>query len=94
MFDADDLIDGTPDLTQLNADAYHLRLGPDIEYWRLQIFRRELPWRYVGMLHEYPACDTPDTKTDRIEGTYQIVSRRLGSRSCYRYVHPEQPPLE
>ena len=81
MFDADDVIEGSLDLTELTADAYQLRLGPDIEYWRLQIFRRALPWRFVGVLHEYPVCATPDHRTERIDGAYQIVSRRLGSRS-------------
>jgi hypothetical protein len=81
MLDADDVIEGRPDITDLTADAYHLRLGPDVEYWRLQIFRRSLPWKYVGVLHEYPACDAPAPCLGRIEGDYQVLSRRLGNRS-------------
>ena len=80
MLDADDLLEGNPDFTALTAGAYHLRFGPDYEYWRLQIFRRSLPWKYVGVLHEYPACDEP-AEQGRIEGEYRIHSRRLGSRS-------------
>ena len=81
MFDADDLLDGAPDFAQLTGDACHVRLGPDIEYWRLQIFRRVLPWRYVGVLHEYPACDRADARLEYLQGDYRILSRRLGHRS-------------
>ena len=81
MLDADDIVEGNPDLAGLTADAYLVRVGPGVEYWRPQIFRRALPWRYVGVLHEYPACDVAAPRIDRIEGTYQILSRRLGSRS-------------
>ncbi len=80
MFDADDLLEGSPDFAELTADAYHLRFGPDAEYWRLQIFRRVLPWKYVGVLHEYPVCETR-AQTARVEGKYQVQSRRLGDRS-------------
>jgi GT2 family glycosyltransferase len=81
MFDADDLLEGRPELARLAADAYHVRIGPDVEYWRLQIFRRALPWAYVGVLHEYPACDGCQAELGRIGGDYWVVSRRLGSRS-------------
>jgi GR25 family glycosyltransferase involved in LPS biosynthesis len=81
MMDADDLVEGRPDLSVLTAHAYNLRFGPDIEYWRLQIFRRELRWRYVGVLHEYPACDSGAPSLGWVGGEYQVQSRRLGSRS-------------
>jgi GR25 family glycosyltransferase involved in LPS biosynthesis len=81
MLDADDLLEGSPDVAHLTADAYHLRFGPDTEYWRLQIFRRALPWKYIGVLHEYPTCEAPASRLGRIEGGYQMHSRRLGSRN-------------
>ncbi len=81
MFDADDVVEGRPDLARLTADAYNVRLGPDIEYWRPQIFRRSVPWRYVGVLHEYATCDPQVAVSGRIDGDYRILSRRLGSRS-------------
>ncbi|HYV89717.1 MAG TPA: glycosyltransferase, partial [Candidatus Polarisedimenticolia bacterium] len=80
MMDADDVLEGVPELGDLTAGAYHLRLGPDAEYWRLQIFRRNLPWKYVGVLHEYPACDQP-AEQGWIGGDYRLLSRRLGSRN-------------
>jgi GT2 family glycosyltransferase len=81
MFDADDLLEGRPELGRLTADGYQLRIGPDFEYWRTQLFRRDLPWKYVGVLHEYPSCDDREPELGRIEGDYWVVSRRLGSRS-------------
>ncbi|HEY3887236.1 MAG TPA: glycosyltransferase, partial [Caulobacteraceae bacterium] len=81
MFDADDLLEGRPELGRLSADGYQLRIGPDFEYWRTQLFRRDLPWKFVGVLHEYPSCDDREPELGRIEGDYWVVSRRLGSRS-------------
>jgi GR25 family glycosyltransferase involved in LPS biosynthesis len=81
MFDADDLLEGRPDLRGLAADALHVRFGPDVEYQRLQIFRRDVPWRYVGVLHEYPACAPHVPVLGTLAGDYVIRSRRLGSRS-------------
>jgi GR25 family glycosyltransferase involved in LPS biosynthesis len=81
MFDADDVLEGEPALSTLTADAYHVHFGPDLEYVRLQIFRRDVAWRYVGVLHEYPACDPQVPVLATIEGDYRIHSRRLGSRS-------------
>src|SRR5580698_11031791 len=42
MFDADDLLLGQPELEGLSADGYQMRIGPDFEYWRTQLFRRDL----------------------------------------------------
>lgn len=81
MFDADDLVAGLPDLKCLTADAYHLRFGPDNEYRRLQIFRRTIQWRYVGVLHEYPQCTEPSPELGEVGGDYWIISRRLGNRN-------------
>ena len=81
MFDADDLLAGHPDLERLTADAYHVLFGPDNVYHRLQIFRRTLQWRYVGVLHEYPVCDSPVNAPGDVGGDYWIISRRLGSRN-------------
>lgn len=81
VLDADDVLSGKLALSGLTADAYSLRFGPDLEYWRLQIFRREAPWRYVGIVHEYPQCDLPAPRTERIKGRYHVVSRRLGDRN-------------
>ncbi len=80
VIDADDIVVGTPDIANLKADAYRMRYGPSFEYWRLQLFARSKPWRYRGVLHEYPACEG-ETVTGSIGGDYHVVSRRLGGRS-------------
>jgi glycosyltransferase involved in cell wall biosynthesis len=80
VMDADDLLVGTPDFSGLTADVYQLQYGPDVTYWRRQLFRDGLPWRYVGVLHEYADCDGPFTE-DKLDGSYHIESRRLGNRN-------------
>jgi GR25 family glycosyltransferase involved in LPS biosynthesis len=79
VIDADDLVVGNLDLSGLRADSYLLRFGGELRYWRKQIFRDGLRWRYEGLVHEYPVC--PDlTDEERLEGDYYIESRRLGAR--------------
>lgn len=60
VMDADDEISIPPgwQLPPLDRDAYHLLLtrGGHSMY-RAQLFRSALPWRYEGVLHEYPTCD-------------------------------------
>lgn len=80
VMDADDLLVGAPDFSELSADVYQLQYGPDVTYWRRQLFRDGLPWRYVGVLHEYADCDTPFSE-DKLKGEYYIESRRLGNRN-------------
>ncbi|MGF1545775.1 MAG: tetratricopeptide repeat protein [Thiotrichales bacterium] len=80
VIDADDSIDGTLDLSDLTADGYALRIRSGFDYWRQQLFRSGMGWRYEGVLHEYPECDQPHTVV-RIEGDYAILSGRIGARS-------------
>jgi len=80
VIDADDRVVGDLDLTELRADAYHLRYGDDFTYWRKQIFRTSLRWRFEGRVHEYPVCLDAATE-ERLDGRYHIDSRRLGDRS-------------
>uniref|UniRef100_UPI0025CEFAC4 glycosyltransferase n=1 Tax=Mycolicibacterium sp. TaxID=2320850 RepID=UPI0025CEFAC4 len=82
IVDADDLVIGTPDFSQLNADSCELRYGPadGFTYWRQQIFRDGLPWRYGGVVHEFIQCDQP-FQIQRLLGDYHLESRRLGGRN-------------
>lgn len=82
VFDADDLLVGVPDFSNLSADAYEVRYGEGagFNYWRKQIFRDGLPFRYEGVVHEYFVCDAPYTEA-RLDGDYYIDSRRLGGRN-------------
>ncbi|HPX38328.1 MAG TPA: glycosyltransferase [Mycobacterium sp.] len=81
VMDADDLLTGTLDPSCLRSDAVFLRVeSPGVSYWRMQIFRDGLPFRYEGVVHEYATCDVPHT-SQRIEHDCLIQSRRLGGRN-------------
>jgi tetratricopeptide (TPR) repeat protein len=80
VIDADDILVGTADFSQLSADAYTLRYRQaDQTGWRTQLFRDGLRWRYEGVVHETPLCDDPYVAM-RLEGEYHIEYRRLGTR--------------
>jgi glycosyltransferase involved in cell wall biosynthesis len=81
VIDADDVVVGTPDFDGIHAGVYNLRYGDGgMLYWRRQLFRDQLLWRYVGVVHEYPDCDDPYVE-ERLESGYYVNSRRLGARS-------------
>lgn len=81
VLDADDTVEGELDLSELTADSYLLRYRVGTSFWRRQIFRSGLPWRYEGVLHEYPVCDEPAGEA-RLEGDYAVLGRTLGARSA------------
>lgn len=64
FIDADDEMEVEPGfrMPELTHDAYHVALhdGPLI-HWRPALVSTRLPWRYVGVLHEYIDCGTPYT---------------------------------
>jgi len=82
VIDADDLLVGTPDFSNLSADACLLQYGgpASFRYWRRQLFRDGMPWRYEGVVHEFAVCDDAWVQS-RVEGDYYIDSRRLGARN-------------
>ncbi len=81
VIDADDIVVGTPDFTQLSADIYRMRLGdPSLIYWRPQLFRNGVRVRFEGVVHETAVWES-DCGVGRLEGEYVIDSRRLGARS-------------
>jgi tetratricopeptide (TPR) repeat protein len=59
VMDADDemVIPEGWELPSLDQDAYHLLLSRSgHSMYRAQILRSALPWRYEGVLHEFPTC--------------------------------------
>lgn len=60
VIDADEVLEVEPAFTAaaLSADAYRVesRYGGRL-YARIQLLRSALPWRYAGVVHEYPCCD-------------------------------------
>ncbi|CAN5631117.1 hypothetical protein BH10ACT1_BH10ACT1_34420 [soil metagenome] len=82
VIDADDLVAGDLDLTELEADAYTLRYGKEgFTFWRTQIFRSALPWRFVGVVHEYPTCDAEPCRIERLDGDHHLIWRSIGGRN-------------
>ncbi len=60
FIDADDVFEHAPAfrMPELTADAYHIAIDyGSMTYRRVSIVNNALPWRYVGVLHEYLECD-------------------------------------
>jgi glycosyltransferase involved in cell wall biosynthesis len=81
VFDADDILVGTPDFTQLSADAYRLRFRSGATaFWRQQLFRDGFLGRCEGVVHEVLIVERAYVEA-QLEGEYYIADRRLGARS-------------
>ncbi len=64
LMDADDILafDGAAEIPPLYKDQYNLWRGvKGFTYQRPQIIKGDLPWRYVGVTHEYLDCRVPYT---------------------------------
>ena len=85
MIDADDKIVGDfkfPNGKNMNADGYALKCGRDqCIWWRNQIFKTGIGWKYIGVLHEYAHCDKQPLHQEKIEGNYHLEARTLGHRN-------------
>jgi len=81
IIDADDIVVGDFIIPELTQDSYFLTYGKHFQYDRKQIFKNDLEWEYVGVLHEYPRCKNKEDSTGKITGDYYVDSRRLGARS-------------
>ncbi len=83
VMDADDIVVGTPDFTQLSADFYELRyLNNNMSEvsWRPRLFRDGLRGRSEGVVHEDVVADQEYIGA-RLGGEYHIEYRQLGARS-------------
>lgn len=83
VIDADDYVDGNMKLPAImTSDAYAVRMGrPEFSWWRNQIFRLDAKWSYVGVLHEYAACEKQNPVIEKLEGNYRVVARTMGARN-------------
>lgn len=84
VWDADDEIYGNfkfPDT--LDADSYCFTFGDPkgSRYNRTQLFNNRLHWKYVGVIHEYPACIDPTQSQITVGGDYYFISGRTGARN-------------
>jgi len=90
MIDADDLIEGPPNvkdfllkalyMTSPNACNIHIRRGT-LEYERTQLFKASDGWRYEGVLHEYPTNDKQGNTHVRLPKEIWMTGRTIGARS-------------
>ena len=74
VIDADDVFEVPAAFTMpaLDADSCMVDIkDSSIIYQRSQLFRNTLPWRYAGVLHEFPACDDAGSA-----GHLPVVMRR------------------
>lgn len=83
MIDADDSVEGKVVLPPaMDHDVYSLRIHRgDFTWWRNQIFRTGIGWKYVGILHEYAACEKEGITGIRLEGEYHVEARTEGARN-------------
>jgi glycosyltransferase involved in cell wall biosynthesis len=89
VIDADDLItwegDGKNDLINIlrttpNGVEFNIHQG-DLSYTRMQMFKANDNWKYVGVLHEYPTNDKPANRFAKCPPSMYMTSRRLGGRN-------------
>lgn len=64
LMDADDILEFEKDLKflDLNADLCNMWRGTkDFTYLKPQIIKADLPWKWIGVTHEYLSCEQPYT---------------------------------
>lgn len=84
VWDADDEIWGDFKMPEdLTADHYKFIFGNEggTRYSRCQLFKNDLRWHYVGVLHEYPACLEKAGPLVDVLGNYYFISGRRGARN-------------
>ena len=79
VVDADEVLAGSIGDLSLDAYAVWLAIG-GVRYRQLRLFRLALPWRYEGVLHEYPTTGEPFSDGD--VNDLVITSARDGARSA------------
>lgn len=80
VIDADDYLEGElvlPPTKEIDSYALRIKRG-SFFWWRNQVFRLDCKWEYKGVLHEYAACEKPNPKIVKLEGTYNICARTMG----------------
>ena len=86
VIDADDRLAGTlgwKNNQGLDYDVFALNIARGgLNWWRNQIFKNNIGWEYVGVLHEYANLPTKQTANGaRLNGDYSIDARTMGART-------------
>ncbi|MES5821140.1 glycosyltransferase [Streptomyces sp. RG80] len=75
FIDADDVLETDPGFTlpELTHDCYDMQVrhGP-VVHWRPTMVSTRLPWRYVGVLHEYLECDAEFSRAT-LDGVRMVI---------------------
>lgn len=64
LMDADDVLEfnDCPHFDELTADLYNMWRGTEgFTYLKPQLIKADMPWKWVGVTHEYLGCDEPYT---------------------------------
>lgn len=75
FIDADDVMEVEPGfrMPELTLDAYRVDIHyGGVVYWRPVLVSTRLPWRYVGVLHEYVECGTT-FRLGTLEGARMLI---------------------
>jgi glycosyltransferase involved in cell wall biosynthesis len=82
IIDADEVLALAPsfDRLALTADSHFVEVKyGDIVYRRKALLRNSLPWRYMGVLHEYPTCE--QATTSNLASGLRIHAYHEGARA-------------
>ena len=82
FFDADDQLLGTPDFSDLTAEAYDMVVESESRtsrYLRKLFVRNDGRARWKGVVHEF--LHTADMRVAQLPGEHAVISRRKGARS-------------
>lgn len=89
MFDADDIFKGfegnkkeNRPLLDTTVNVYNLTIKRgELTYYRYGLFNNSNPWRYVGVVHEYPECPGLQKQNTMLLDKLYIDARTEGARS-------------
>jgi len=86
VIDADDYVEGNFQYPEtMDADCYSLCIGRgDFTWWRNQIFKLSVDWKYKGILHEYATTDSKpreEINAGKLGGEYKVIARTEGNRN-------------
>jgi glycosyltransferase involved in cell wall biosynthesis len=81
VLDADETIDAPNGLPSLDGQAYVIwaEPNPQVRFITRRLFRLDLEWSYIGVVHEYPAATTP--WEDKVLEGVTIRTTQNGARS-------------
>jgi glycosyltransferase involved in cell wall biosynthesis len=73
FMDADDILEfeNNPEFPELTYDLYHMWRGSKgFSYIKPQLVKANLPWKWVGVTHEYLDCERPYTSSTLLNVKY------------------------